>query len=68
MAALKLLVAAAIAYVLVRAGWIFGGAIGLAGVAVVLAFATFAASRRQAWAVAAGPPLGAAVSAVALTV
>lgn len=66
MAALKLLAAAAVAYVLVRAAWIFVGGIGVAIVALALAAAAYGGWRRGQAAAAAGLVGGALVSAVVL--
>ena len=67
MATLELFVAAAVAYVLVRAGWIFGGSLLVATALVVLAAVAYATWRRGRPAVTVGIALGAAFSAVALT-
>jgi hypothetical protein len=63
---LKLLAAAAIGYVAVRAGWIFLGWFG-AIVVIALLAAAYAAARRGEREIAFGLAPGAVVSAIALT-
>ena len=65
MAALELLAGAAAGYVLLRAGWIFGGVLAVA-VGAVLAAAALVAWRRAHRPAAAGLLVGALVSAVVL--
>jgi hypothetical protein len=65
-ALLKLLAAAAVGYVLVRAGWIFGGRL-VAAVAVALAAGAVGAWRRGLRSVAGGLVIGALVSATVLS-
>jgi hypothetical protein len=66
LAAAKLLAAAAVGYVLTRAGAIFLGWVGAAVVVPALVGAAYAASRREQWAVVVGLAAGAALSALAL--
>jgi hypothetical protein len=63
---LKLLAAGAVAYVAVRAGWIFLGWFGAIVVVALLAAAS-AAARRGEREIAFGLAAGAVVSAIALT-
>ena len=62
--AVLFLAAAAAGYVLLRAGWIFVGWMGV--IAVVLLVAALGGWRRRSWTPAAGAALGVALSSLAL--